>query len=302
MKSPQHTTPAPIGPTLREISRGHDYLRELYLPEDWCSDLPRRHAAHIPDTLTFQTKPELAKLMIHRTHVAGLPFRWVVADTVYGHSPDLRSFLEEHGFSYALAVPSTEVVCVQTRSGLLLSDVASIAQQAFRMREWQRLSQSRGTTGERHWLVVRRRLDDPNELAYYLVWAPADTLLPTMVQAIGARWHIEEDLQAGKALGLDHYEVRSYLGWYRHITLVLLAAAVLVDITVQSHRSASASQESAACPALIQLTTSEARHLLAHLFWSAPTSAPLICPWSRFRRTHHYWAGYYHRRRRAKTG
>src|SRR6266496_2819946 len=80
--------------------------------------------------------------MIHRTHVAGLPFRWVVADTVYGHSPDLRSFLEEHGFSYALAVPSTEVVCVQTRSGLLLSDVASIAQQAFRMREWQRLSQS----------------------------------------------------------------------------------------------------------------------------------------------------------------
>jgi len=300
---------------------GHGLIdRELYLPEDWCSDLPRRHAAHIPDTLTFQTKPELAKLMIHRTHVAGLPFRWVVADTVYGHSPDLRSFLEEHGFSYALAVPSTEVVCVQTRSGLLLSDVASIAQQAFRMREWQRLSQSQGTKGERlfdwarlplvqagttdgrHWLVVRRRLDDPNELAYYLVWAPADTLLPTMVQAIGARWHIEEDLQAGKALGLDHYEVRSYLGWYRHITLVLLAAAFLVDITVQSHRSASASQESAACPALIQLTTSEARHLLAHLFWSAPTSAPLICHWSRFRRTHHYWAGYYHRRRRAKTG
>src|SRR6266704_6821999 len=128
---------------------------------------------------------------------------------ISGHSPDLRSFLEEHGFSYALAVPSTEVVCVQTRSGLLLSDVASIAQQAFRMREWQRLSQSQGTQGERlfdwarlplvqagttdgrHWLVVRRRLDDPNELAYYLVWAPADTLLPTMVQAIGARWHIE---------------------------------------------------------------------------------------------------------------
>src|SRR6266702_2637283 len=61
---------------------GHGLIdRELYLPEDWCSDLPRRHAAHIPDTLTFQTKPELAKLMIHRTHVAGLPFRWVVADT-----------------------------------------------------------------------------------------------------------------------------------------------------------------------------------------------------------------------------
>ena len=129
---------------------GHGLIdRELYLPEDWCSDLPRRHAAHIPDTLTFQTKPELAKLMVQRAQSAGLPFRWVVADTVYGHSPDLRSFLEEHGFSYALAVPSTEVVCVQTRSGLLLSDVASIAQQAFRAREWQRLSQSQGTKGER---------------------------------------------------------------------------------------------------------------------------------------------------------
>ena len=71
---------------------------------------------------------------------------------------------------------------------------------------------------------MRRCLDDPNELAYYLVWAPPDTPLSTMVQAIGARWHIEEDLEAGKALGLDHSEVRSYLGWYRHITLVLLAA------------------------------------------------------------------------------
>jgi SRSO17 transposase len=207
---------------------GHGLIdRELYLPEDWCADLPRRHAAHIPDTLTFQTKPELAKRMIQRTQAAHLPFRWVVADTVYGHSPDLRSFLEELGFPYALAVPSAEVVCVQTRSGLLLVDVASIAELPLRAREWQRLSQSQGTkgqrlfdwarlpvvqagtTGGRHWLVVRRCLDDPYEVAYYLIWAPPDTSLPTMVQAIGARWHIEEDLQAGKALGLDHSEVRS---------------------------------------------------------------------------------------------
>ena len=301
---------------------GHGLIdRELYLPEDWCADLPRRHAAYIPDTLTFQTKPELAKLMVHRAHAAGLSFRWVVADTVYGHSPDLRSFLEEHGFSYALAVPSTEVVCVQTRSGLLLRDVASIAQQAFRTREWQRLSPSQGTKGERlfdwarlplvqagttdgrHWFVVRRCLDDPDELAYYLIWAPADTSLPTMVQAIGARWHIEEDLQAGKALGLDHYEVRSYVGWYRHITLVLLAAAFLLGITVQSHLTESAPPaEPAAGAPLIPLTPSEARHLLAHLIFPAPTSAPLVCQWSIFRRTHQYWAGYYHRRRRQKAG
>ena len=177
-------------------ARGHGLIdRELYLPEDWCADPLRRQAAHIPESITFQTKPELGQRMIQRAQAAGLPFRWVVADTVYGHSPDLRSFLEEQDYAYALAVPSIEVVCVQTRAGLLLSDVASIAQQALRAREWHRLSQSQGTKGERlfdwarlpvvqagvadgrHWLVVRRCLDDPNELAYYLVFAPADTSL-----------------------------------------------------------------------------------------------------------------------------
>jgi len=205
---------------------GHALIdRELYLPEDWCSDLPRRLAAHIPETVPFQTKPELAQRMVHRAQAAGLPIRWVVADTVYGHSPDLRQWLEEQGYAYALAVPSTEVVCVQTRAGLLLNDVASIAQQALRTRDWQRLSPSQGTKGERlfdwarlpivhagavdgrHWLMVRRCLDDPHELAYFLVWALPETPLPTMVQASGARWHIEEDLEANKALGLDHYEV-----------------------------------------------------------------------------------------------
>jgi len=299
---------------------GHALIdRELYLPEDWCADALRRQAAHIPETVAFRTKPELGQRMIQRAQVAGLPFRWVVADTVYGHSPDLRAFLEEHGLAYALAVPSIEVVCVQTRSGLLLSDVGSLAQQAFRAREWQRLSQSLGTKGERlfdwarlpvvqagvvddrRWLVVRRCLDDPTEVAYFLVWAPPDTPLSIMVQAIGARWHIEEDLQANKALGLDQYEVRSYQGWYRHITLVLLASAFLLSICVQQ-ALASLSERPTPASGLIALTPSEVRHLLAHLFFPAPTAAPLIAGWSLFRRAHQYWAGYYHRRRRAKAG
>jgi SRSO17 transposase len=303
-------------------ARGHALIdRELYLPEDWCADPARRHTAHIPESVTFQTKPELGQRMIGRVQSAGLPIHWVVADTVYGHCPDLRAFLEQQGHAYALAVPSTEVICVQTRTGLLLSDVGSLAPQALRVREWQRLSASQGTKGERlfdwarlpvahgglvdgrHWLVFRRCLDDPHELAYFLVWAPPDTPLSTMVAAIGARWHIEEDLEASKALGLDQYEVRSSLGWYRHLTLVLLASAFLLSITVHSHLTASAQpEEPAGCAALIPLTTSEARHLLTHLFWPAPTSAPLICQWSWWRRTHQYWAGYYHRRRRAKTG
>jgi SRSO17 transposase len=289
---------------------GHALIdRELYLPEAWCSDLPRRQAAHIPQSVPFRTKPELTKLMVQRAQAADLPIRWVVADTVYGHSPDLRTWLQEQGCCYALAVPSTEVVCVQTAAGYLLADVASIARQALGPQDWQRLSQSQGTKGERlfDWArlaVVQRCLDKPSELAYYLVWAPVGTSLPTMVQAIGARWHIEEDLEATKDLGLDHYEGRSYVGWYRHITLVLLASAFLLGICVQENPRLPAPEQAAVVlPAqpLIPLTPSEVRHLLARLIWPAPTWAPLIWQWSCFRRAHQYWAGYYHRRRRHKA-
>ena len=303
---------------------GHALIdRDLYLPEAWCADALRRHAAHIPESARFQTKPELAQHMVERAQAAGLPIGWVVADTVYGHSPDLRLFLEEHALAYALAVPSIEVVCVQTRDGPLLSEVGSIAQQQH-AQDWQRLSMSLGTKGERlfdwallpwlqggrvdgrHFLLIRRCLDDPHELAYYLVWAPQDTSLCTMVQAVGARWHIEEDLEASKDLGLDHYEGRSYLGWYRHITLVLLAYAFLVGICVQD-RSASVPTPqqdkvgSARAPALLALTPAEVQHLLARLIWPLPASVPLVCAWSHFRRRHQSWAGYYHRRRRQKA-
>lgn len=126
-------------------ARGHALIdRELYVPEDWCTDLPRRQTAHIPESLRFRTKPELAQQMIQRAQATGLPIRWVAADTVYGHSPDLREWLEEQGYAYALAVPCTEVVCVQTRAGLLLADVASIQEQALRARDGQRLWAPKG--------------------------------------------------------------------------------------------------------------------------------------------------------------
>jgi SRSO17 transposase len=311
-----------VGVFLSSVTElGHALIdRELYVPEDWCADRPRRLAAHIPDTLRFATKPELAQRMVQRAQAAGLSIRWVVADTVYGHSTDLRLWLEKQGYTYALGVPATETVCVQTRSGPLLADVASIAHQALRRQDWHRLSASQGTKGARlfdwarlplvqggvvdgrHWLVIRRCLDAPHELAYYLGWALPNTPLPLMVRAIGARWHIEEDLQASKDLGLDQYEVRSYVGWSRHVTLVLLAQAFLVALTIQDRSPPVPHEEPTPASPLLPLTTSEARHLLARLIWPAPTAAAFICHWSSFRRAHQYWAGYYHRRRREKVG
>jgi DDE superfamily endonuclease len=201
---------------------GHGLIdRDLSLPQEWCRDPARRLAAHIPESLTFQTKPELALRMVQRAQQAGLSIRWVVADTVYGHSPDLRLWLEEQGYAYALAVPSIEVVAAQTHSGCLLADVATIQQQALRPAHWQLLSQSLGTKGERlfswailpvvhqgvvddrHFLVFRRCLDDPSQVTSSLVFARRATPLPLIVPAIGGRWHLEEDLEATKDLGLD---------------------------------------------------------------------------------------------------
>src|SRR6266849_2466933 len=300
---------------------GHALIdRELYLPEDRINDAAHRQAAHIPETVGFQTKPELARCMIQRALSASLPIGWVVADTVYGHSTDLRLWLEEQGLSYALAVPSNEVVCVQTAQGYRICEVASIEQQALGAQDWQRLSMSLGTKGERlfdwailplvvhgtvdgcHWLVLRRCLDDPGEKAYYLVFAPLGTSLHTMVLAIGARWSIEVDLENAKDLGLDQYEVRSYVGWYRHITLVMLASAFLLGICAQDHRHHPQQEGPIPSPPLIPLTTSEVRHLMARLIWPAPSHASLICQWSCWRRAHQYWAGYYHRSRREKAG
>ena len=300
---------------------GHGLIdRELYLPQEWCRDAARRQEVHIPEAVRFQTKPELAQRMVQRAQQAGLPIRWVVADTVYGHSTELRLWLEAQAYPYALAVPSIEVVCVQTRDGPLLADVASIQQQALRPQDWQRLSQSQGTKGERlfdwallpvvqhgvvddhYFLVFRRCLDDASQVTSYLVFAPSPAPLSLIVLAIGGRWLIEEDLQATKDLGLDDYEVRSYVGWYRHITLVLLAYVFLVGLCVQDHSHPASQADLAASTPLISLTTREARHLLAHLFWPPPTSAPLVCHWSIFRRTHQYWASYYHRRRPQQAG
>lgn len=124
-----------VGVVLSSVpALGHGLIdRDLYLPEEWCQDAARRQAAHIPQDVRFHTKPELALRLVQRALAAGLPIRWVVADTVDGHSTELRLWLEQQDCAYAVAVPSIEVVCVQTRNGPLLADVASLQQQALRL-------------------------------------------------------------------------------------------------------------------------------------------------------------------------
>jgi len=221
--------------------------RALYLPREWADDQERRTEAGVPEAVAFHTKPWLALDMIERALNASVPARWVVGDSVYGSDGKLRRALEARGQAYALAVKSTEQPTTWPPYGppgpVAVADVAAVLEPD----EWQRLSCGDGAQGERlydwayvplrpalvdgwvHALVIRRSISDPDELAYYLVYAPTDTSVSAIVRAIGARWIIEEVFKLAKQrVGLDEYEVRSWTGWYRHTTLALLALAALV--------------------------------------------------------------------------
>jgi SRSO17 transposase len=302
-------------------AKGHTLIdRELYLPFDWCEDRQRCQAAHVPETVRFQTKPELAIMMLERIFHAHLPIAWIVADTVYGGNLDLRTWCEQHQYPYVMAVACNEPVGIVTPNGVHRRvEVGEVEALVLHEQDWQRLSASEGTKGPRlfdwgvvpmlhqgqddgrHWVLIRRSLADPQEKRYYFVFGPQGTTLPEMVKASGARWHIEEDFENAKDLGLDHYEVRSFLGWYRHITLVLLALAYLAGICATAAAVPAGPAPSTRHPVL-PLTIPEVRHLLARLIWPLSSSVRWVLAWSWWRRCHQRRASYFHTKRRLKAG
>jgi SRSO17 transposase len=239
--------------------------RELYLPQEWAEDPERRREAGIPESLEFATKPELARRMIGRALDAGVTAAWVTADEVYGHDSKLRRFLESRQMAYVLAVASDQRLwqadCTQHRVDAMAQSLPAPA--------WKRLSAGFGSKGERlyDWagmrfseqdgwarsLLVRRSIEEKPECAYYLCYAPLgkDTL-ETLVRVAGQRWQIEQCFETAKGeCGLDHYEVRHWQGWYRHITLAMLAHAVLSVLRARGEKNskrASAAQRTRTAP------------------------------------------------------
>ncbi len=213
--------------------------RALYLPERWAADQARRDAAGIPEAVAFATKPKLGLAMLERAHAHKVPFAWVTADSVYGADHTLRRWLQEHRLAYVLAVTKAQ------RLGL--------ARVEDRVDEpattWHRLSAGDGAKGPRlyDWaylpygadaapgwekgLLIRRGIAQPNELAFYLTHAADGTALADLVRVAGTRWAIEACFEAAKGeVGLDQYEVRSWAGWHRHVTLAMLAHAYLTAL------------------------------------------------------------------------
>ncbi|WP_426514690.1 IS701 family transposase [Dactylosporangium sp. McL0621] len=224
--------------------------RELYLPRTWCDDLPRRRDAGIGDEVRFATKPALGLGMLARTMDAGLPAKWVTADEAYGKDAKFRHWLQQRRTGYVLAVAKNQRI--PTERGSARADAAPVL-------AWKRRSCGDGVKGPRlydwavatlpdtgtaehghaRWLLVRRNITKPTELAYYLCYGPADTTDEELIRVAGTRWAIEECFQTSKnEVGLDHYQVRRYDAWYRHITLVMVAHAFLAVTATNAEKGA----------------------------------------------------------------
>jgi SRSO17 transposase len=228
---------------------GHTLLdRELYLPKEWTDDRERCRRAGIPDEHAFATKPVLARQMLERAFEARMTLAWVTGDSVYGDDRALRCWLEERTQAYVLAVSGKESVWINQAQRQIKAILAELPSQG-----WERLSAGAGSKGARlyDWLrvelsapaqpgwkrslLVRRSISEPSEVTGYIVFARAQTTLAELVRVAGTRWMVEESIQTAKGeVGLDHYEVRSFSGWYRHMTLAMWASAFLSVIRDQT--------------------------------------------------------------------
>ncbi len=251
--------------------RGRAFLdRALYLPRSWTNDPVRCKAARVPAEVTFATKPQLAVRMLKRAWAAGVKAQWVTADEVYGSDTAFRRTLEERRQAFAVVVPSTQRLWIDLEQWLV-SEMAEDAPADAR----HRLSAGDGAKGPRvydwvrwpfagpdpafqHWVLARRSVADPTELAYYFCGGPPATTLEALVHVAGSRWAIEDSFEAAKGeVGLDQYEVRSWRGWYRHVTLALFAHAFLAVVRAQAAPTALAH---AGAHALVKKRLPRSRH------------------------------------------
>jgi SRSO17 transposase len=234
---------------------GHAFIdRALYLPKAWTDDPARMAGAHVPDGTGFATKPDLAITMIARAIAADVPFAWVAADSVYGVGA-IETALRRAGKGYVLGVPGNHRFGSWDKPQPVAGTAVEIAHD-IDTSLWRRLSAGDGTKGARlyDWayceladldaaeyddertglwtrgLLIRRNIAD-GDLAFFSTWCPIGTGIETLITVEGHRWAIEDSFETAKnELGLDHNETRSWHGWHRHVSLVILAFAMMAAI------------------------------------------------------------------------
>ena len=249
--------------------------RRLYLPEEWANDPQRREEAKVPAEVEFQTKPEQAIAMLEAAWQAGMPMRWVTCDEVYGDSTELRDLVARRERWYVLAVRTFTPVWTERppmvgpeppvrgrprtkarlAEGALPATTVKQVVASWPESRWQRLTvaegekglitydwacqwvvESRdGLPGRDAWLLARRSVSDPTDIAYYLSNAPVSTPLIKLAQVASSRYTVEQCIEEAKGeTGLDEYEVRYWHSWHRHITLSMMANTWLASVRYQA--------------------------------------------------------------------
>jgi SRSO17 transposase len=245
-----------IGVFAAYVSRhGHAFIdRALYLPKEWTDEPARLKAAHVPSDVSFATKPKIARHMIARAVAAKVPFSFVAADSVYG-TGEIETLLRKAGKGSVLGVASNHVFRSWGKPKPVAGTASAIAQ-SLPKKAWRRLTSGEGTKGPRwhdwayleladldageynddlagEWtrgLLIRRNIAD-GSLAFFSTWCPKGTSMQKLVSVEGHRWAIEDSFETAKnELGLDHNETRSWHGWHRHVSLVMLAFAMMAVI------------------------------------------------------------------------
>jgi SRSO17 transposase len=313
-------------------ARGHTLLDfRLYLPKRWCQDKERRQRAHVPDEVEFATKPALGTAMITSAADAGVPFAWAAADEVYGRGAKLREACEKQDKGYVVAVPVNFTVALPSGRKAAVAAVARLIPAAA----WETRSCGDGCKGHRdyawawaatasprHWVLIRRSLSDPSDLAFFYCHAPASrpVSLPALVRVAGKRWPVEECHQQGKGqAGLDQHQVRTWHSFHRHTVLSMCAQALLAVAAARPAQPAAGLPAASMAgqpqawrdtgklpvtaddpppgddPGLVKVSVPEARRLLC-LTTTPMTQAArdLGHAWSRWRRRHQARARWHH--------
>jgi SRSO17 transposase len=256
-----------VGVYLVGVTPGGSALldHQLYLPEDWCEPTKacrdRRQKVHIPEAVSFQTKPQIAAGLIRQTVALDLvSLDWITADEAYGQNGEFLDEVERLELRYVVEVPVNTTVwtedpasCVPAYSGRgrvptkpSRESVASVAAMASKLgsESWRVLNLGRGAKGPlayefaairawavRHgeagppiWLLMRRSLEPEPEVKYYVSNADASTPLEVLARVACSRHKVEDFFEDAKSyLGMAQYETRSWVGWHHHMSLMAMA-------------------------------------------------------------------------------
>ena len=320
--------------------RGHaPFDFRLYLPKSWFRGRARRERARVPARTRFTTKPALAAAMVTAAARARVLFSWVAGDQVYGRSGRLRRACEKAGKGYVLAVPVNFAVRLPSGRKAAVSAVAAMVPAAA----WETRSCGPGCKGRRdyrrawaataspqHWMLVRRSLADPADLAFYYCHVPQGrpATLTVLVTVTGQRWPAEECHQQGKGqTGLDQHQVRLWYSFHRHTVLSMCAQALLAVAAARPAPAlppggtlaagrvgqppawrdtgtlpATPADRPPADPGMVKVSVPEARRL-ARLAAAPMTRAAREAgyAWSRWRRRHQARARWHHYHARLKA-